>query len=45
MVIVVTLLCHGCPLQAIIAAFGLEERTVTAWQGRLVSMVSGCTST
>jgi len=31
---VLTLLCHGCPLQAIVAAFGLDERTVAAWQGR-----------
>lgn len=31
---VVTLLCHGCPLQAIVAAFGLDERTVAAWQER-----------
>jgi len=30
--IVITLLCHGCPLQAIVAAFGLDERTVLAWQ-------------
>jgi transposase-like protein len=29
-----TLLCHGCPIQAIVAAFGLDERTVTAWQAR-----------
>jgi transposase-like protein len=29
--IVLTLLCHGCPIQAIVAAFGLDERTVTAW--------------
>jgi len=29
--IVLTLLCHGCPLQAIVAAFGLDERTVAAW--------------
>ena len=29
--IVVTLLCHGCPLQAIVAAFGLDERTVARW--------------
>lgn len=28
---VLTLLCHGCPLQAIVAAFGLDERTVAAW--------------
>ncbi len=32
--IVLTLLCHGCPLQAIVAAFGLDERTVAAWQAR-----------
>jgi transposase-like protein len=25
---VVTLLCHGCPLQAIVAAFAFDERTV-----------------
>ncbi len=24
---VLTLLCHGCPPQAIVAAFGLDERT------------------
>jgi transposase-like protein len=29
--IVLTLRWHGCPLQAIMAAFGLDERTVTAW--------------
>jgi transposase-like protein len=34
MVLVVTLLCHGCPVQAIVAAFGLDERTVTAWLHR-----------
>ena len=28
---VLTLLCHGCPLQAIVAAFGLDERTVATW--------------
>lgn len=32
--IVLTLLCHGCPLQAIVAAFGLDERTVAQWQQR-----------
>ena len=26
--IVLTLLCHGCPLQAIVVAFGIDERTV-----------------
>jgi transposase-like protein len=30
--IVVTLLGHGCPLQAVVAAYGLDERTVAAWQ-------------
>jgi transposase-like protein len=28
---VLTLLSHGCPIQAIVAAFGLDERTVAAW--------------
>lgn len=32
--VVVTLLCHGCPRQAIVAAFGLDERTVADWQQR-----------
>jgi len=31
MVLVMTLLCHGCPTPAIVAAFGLDERTVAAW--------------
>ena len=26
--LVIALLCHGCPVQAIVAAFGLDERTV-----------------
>lgn len=30
-VLVVTLLVHGCPVQAIVAAFGLDERTVSDW--------------
>jgi transposase-like protein len=30
-VLVITLLCHGCPVQAIVAAFGLDERTVARW--------------
>ena len=29
----VTLLAHGCPVQAIVAAFELDERTVARWQG------------
>jgi transposase-like protein len=32
--IVTTLLCHGCPLQAIVAAFGFDERTIARWQRR-----------
>src|SRR5215211_7007132 len=32
MFIVITLLAHGCPLQAIVAAFGLDERTVARWE-------------
>jgi len=31
---VLTLLAHGCPRQAIVAAFGLDERTVASWQQR-----------
>ena len=33
-VIVVTLLAYGCPVQAIVAAFGFDERTVAAWWAR-----------
>ncbi|MDP9380481.1 MAG: hypothetical protein M3Q29_10105 [Chloroflexota bacterium] len=29
--IVMVLLSHGCPVQAIVAAFGLDERTVANW--------------
>ncbi len=32
--IALTLLCHGCPRQAIVAAYGLDERTVADWQQR-----------
>ena len=32
LVLVVTLLAHGCPPQAIVAAFGLDERTAADWQ-------------
>jgi hypothetical protein len=31
---VVTLIAYGCPVQAIVAAFGLDERTVVSWQAR-----------
>lgn len=30
-VLVVTLLSYGCPVQAIVVAFGLDERTVRSW--------------
>lgn len=30
--LVVALLAYGCPLQAIVLAFGLDERTVADWQ-------------
>jgi IS1 family transposase len=33
-VLVVTLLAHGCPVQAIVAAFGFDERTVADWWAR-----------
>jgi transposase-like protein len=33
-VIVVTLLAYGCPMQAIVQAFGLDERTVASWRDR-----------
>jgi transposase-like protein len=32
--VVLTLVCHGCPLQAMVAAFGLADRTVAAWVAR-----------
>ena len=33
-VLVVTLLAYGCPVQAIVHAFGLDERTVASWRDR-----------
>src|SRR5215472_9235076 len=33
-VIVVTLLSYGCPVQANVQAFGLDERTVADWRDR-----------
>src|SRR5258708_30774039 len=33
-VIVVILLSYGCPIQAIVHAYGVDERTVAAWQKR-----------
>jgi transposase-like protein len=32
--LVLTLVAHGCPVQAIVAAFGYDERTVAAWQAK-----------
>ena len=32
--LVLTLLAHGCPRQAIVVAFGFDERTVAAWWAR-----------
>lgn len=32
--VALTLLTHGCPLQAIVAAYHLDERTVADWQQR-----------
>jgi transposase-like protein len=32
--LVLTRLCHGCPIHAMVAAFGLDERTVAAWLAR-----------
>ena len=34
MVLVVTLLAHGCPVQVIVAALGFDERTVADWWAR-----------
>jgi len=33
-IIVVTLLAYGCPIQAIVHTYGLDERTVADWQKR-----------
>jgi transposase-like protein len=32
--LVITLVCHGCPVQAIVAAFGLDDRTVADCRDR-----------
>jgi transposase-like protein len=32
--LVMTLIAYGCPVQAIVAAFRLDERTVMSWQAR-----------
>src|SRR5256712_1478975 len=33
-VIIVTLLAYGCPVQALVAAFGFDERTIADWWAR-----------
>jgi transposase-like protein len=33
-VIVITLLAYGCPVQAIVQTYGLDERTVANWRDR-----------
>jgi transposase-like protein/IS1 family transposase len=33
-VLVITLLAYGCPIQAIVQAYGLDERTVADWRDR-----------
>jgi IS1 family transposase len=33
-VVVITLLAYGCPIQAIVHAFELDERTVASWRDR-----------
>jgi IS1 family transposase len=33
-VMVITLLAFGCPVQAIVQAYGLDERTVASWRDR-----------
>ena len=33
-VIVVTLLAYGCPVPAIVQAYGLDERTIADWRDR-----------
>ena len=40
-VCVVTVLAYGCPTQAIVAAFGLDERTVADWQDKAGHQAQG----
>ena len=41
MTTVLILLAHGCPPQAIVAAFRLDERTVSAWLRRAGTQCAG----
>lgn len=38
---VITLLTHGCPLPAVVAAFGLDERTAADWQAKAGAHCAG----
>jgi hypothetical protein len=38
---VMTLLSYGCPVQAIVVAFGIDERTVARWQRESGSLNAG----
>lgn len=38
---VITLLGYGCPVVAIVMAFGLDERTVLAWAQRAAKVSAG----
>jgi hypothetical protein len=38
---VLILLCHGCPIQAIVAAFGFDERTVATGKPAAVTTAGG----
>lgn len=40
-VCVITLLSHGCPPQAIVAAYGLDERTIADWHNKSGSHCQG----
>jgi len=42
--LVLTLLAHGCPLQAIVIAFGFDERTVADWGRALAATGRPCRS-
>ena len=44
-VIVATLLAYGCPFQAIVHAFGLDERTVARWRALCHRVGPGTDST
>jgi uronate dehydrogenase len=39
--LVITLLCHGCPVQAIVAAFGFDERVIFASSNHVTGAYEG----